>query len=133
MGTVIMIDMALCTSSNGVTTFIRVYHDSTQVAVSTFNFMRKHFQFYFFVFINFFNEVVRIKGTDPVHTILDFARSHGVGQIIIGRSHQPWWRQLFGRSVPLRLVKEGSGLDLHIVSIGEDEMKREMKPQGSRA
>jgi len=69
-------------------------------------------------------EVVRIKGTDPVHAILDFARSHGVGQIIIGRSHQPWWRQLLGRSVPLRLVKEGSGLDLHIVSITEDEMKR---------
>ncbi len=64
-------------------------------------------------------EVVRIKGADPVHAILDFARSHGVGQIIIGRSHQPWWRQVLGRSVPLRLVREGRGLDLHIVSIGE--------------
>jgi two-component system sensor histidine kinase KdpD len=69
-------------------------------------------------------EVVRIKGSDPVHTILDFARSHGVGQIIIGRSHQPWWRQVLGRSVPLRLVKEASGLDLHIVSIAEDELKQ---------
>jgi two-component system sensor histidine kinase KdpD len=68
-------------------------------------------------------EVVRIKGTDPVHAILDFARSHGVGQIIIGRSHQPWWRQVFGRSVPLRLVKEASGLDLHIVSIAEEDTK----------
>jgi two-component system sensor histidine kinase KdpD len=69
-------------------------------------------------------EVMRIKGTDPVHAILDFARSHGVGQIIIGRSHQPWWRQVFGRSVPLRLVKEASGLDLLIVSIAEEETKR---------
>jgi two-component system sensor histidine kinase KdpD len=62
-------------------------------------------------------EVVKVKGHDPVHAILDFARSHGVGQIIIGRSHQPWWRQLLGRSVPLRLVKEGDGFDLQIVSI----------------
>jgi two-component system sensor histidine kinase KdpD len=68
-------------------------------------------------------EVVRVKGTDPVHAIMDFARSHGVGQIIIGRSHQPWWRQLLGRSVPLRLVKEANGMDLHIVSFGEDELK----------
>jgi len=68
-------------------------------------------------------EVVRIKGTDPVHTILDFARSHGVGDIIIGRSHQPWWRQVLGRSVPLRLVREASGIDLHIVSIQEGERK----------
>ena len=60
-------------------------------------------------------EVVKVKGPDPVHAILDFARSHGVGQIIIGRSHQPWWRQLMGRSVPLRLVKEGDGFDLQIV------------------
>ena len=27
-------------------------------------------------------EVVKVKGHDPVHAILDFARSHGVGQII---------------------------------------------------
>ncbi len=68
-------------------------------------------------------EVVRIKGADPVHAILDFARSHGVGQIIIGRSHQPWWRQLLGRSVPLRLVREADGIDLHIVSMTEAERK----------
>ena len=42
----------------------------------------------------------------PVEAILDFARSHGVGHIVVGRSHQPWWRQLLGRSVPLRLVRE---------------------------
>ena len=43
-------------------------------------------------------EVVRLKATDPVAALLDFARSHGVGHIIIGRSHQPWWRQVLGRS-----------------------------------
>jgi two-component system sensor histidine kinase KdpD len=66
-------------------------------------------------------EVVRLQSRDPVAAIIDFARSHGVGHIIIGRSHQPWWRQLLGRSVPLRLVKEAAGLDLHIVSFDEVE------------
>jgi two-component system sensor histidine kinase KdpD len=65
-------------------------------------------------------EVVKLKGHDPVRCILDFARSHGVGHIIIGRSHQPWWRQIFGRSVPLRLVREAAGFDLHIVSFEEE-------------
>ena len=55
-------------------------------------------------------EVVRLQGADPVAALLDFARSHGVGHIIIGRSHQPWWRQLLGRSVPMRLVREADGL-----------------------
>src|SRR5204862_6494883 len=66
-------------------------------------------------------EVVRLKGKDPVDTLLDFARSHGVGHILIGRSHQPWWKQVFGRSVPLRLVREADGFDLHIVSSPNQE------------
>jgi two-component system sensor histidine kinase KdpD len=66
-------------------------------------------------------EIVRLQARDPVAAIVDFARSHGVGHIIIGRSHQPWWRQLLGWSVPLRLVKEASGFDLHIVSFQDEE------------
>jgi len=66
-------------------------------------------------------EVVRLQAADPVTAIVDFARSHGVGTIIIGRSHQPWWRQLLGRSVPLRLVREADGLDVIIVSMREAE------------
>ncbi|MCA1664390.1 MAG: histidine kinase [Myxococcales bacterium] len=66
-------------------------------------------------------EIVRLKGSDPVVCLLDFARSHGVGHIIIGRSHQPWWRQIFGRAVPLRLVREAAGFDVHIVSFVDEE------------
>jgi two-component system sensor histidine kinase KdpD len=66
-------------------------------------------------------EVMRLQGRDPVACLLDFARSHGVGHIIIGRSHQPWWRQLFGRSVPLRLVRDAAGFDVHIVSFDDEE------------
>jgi two-component system sensor histidine kinase KdpD len=66
-------------------------------------------------------EIVRLQGSDPVPVLLDFARSHGVGHIIIGSSHQPWWRQILGRSVPLRLVREAKGFDLHIVSFDDEE------------
>ncbi len=66
-------------------------------------------------------EVVRLQGSDPVDCLLDFARSHGVGNIIIGSSDQPWWRQMLGRSVPLRLVREAKGFDLHIVSFDDEE------------
>jgi two-component system sensor histidine kinase KdpD len=65
-------------------------------------------------------EVVRLKGIDPVHTLLDFARSHGVGQILIGRSGQRWWRQVLGRSIPLRLLREARDFDVTIIG-GEDE------------
>src|SRR5262249_9596668 len=66
-------------------------------------------------------EVVRLKAKDPVAAILDFARSHGVGQIIIGRSKQPWWRQIIGQSVPIRLVKEAKEFDLYIMGLEDQE------------
>jgi len=66
-------------------------------------------------------EVVHLRAKDPVTAILDFARSHNVGVLIIGRSQQPWWKRILGRSIPTRLVDEGWGLDIQIVSLEEDE------------
>ena len=66
-------------------------------------------------------ETVRLKSNDPAQAILDFAQSHNIGHIVVGRSGQPWWKQLFGRSIPLRLVRDATQFDLHIVSL-EDEV-----------
>jgi two-component system sensor histidine kinase KdpD len=64
-------------------------------------------------------EVVRLRGKDPVKALLDFARTHGVGHIVIGRSDKPWWRQILGGSLLPRLVDEAPDLDVHIVSLEE--------------
>jgi two-component system sensor histidine kinase KdpD len=66
-------------------------------------------------------EVVQLKARDPVAALLDFARAHGVGHIVLGRSHQPRWKQLFGQSVPVRLIEEATGFDVHLVSLERDE------------
>lgn len=65
-------------------------------------------------------EVIRLRSNDAVAAILDFARSHGVGQIIVGRSHQSRWRRLFRPSVVQRLVDEAVGFDLQIVSFNDE-------------
>jgi len=61
-------------------------------------------------------EVVRLRGRDPVATIIDFARSHGVGHIVIGRSRQPWWRRAVRRPVPQRLLDQAREFDVHFIS-----------------
>jgi two-component system, OmpR family, sensor histidine kinase KdpD len=63
-------------------------------------------------------EVVRLKGHDVVASLLDFARSHGVGHLIVGRSHQPWWRRLLGMDGTGRLVKGANDIDVHVVPLG---------------
>jgi two-component system, OmpR family, sensor histidine kinase KdpD len=68
-------------------------------------------------------EVVRLKSADPAAALLDFARTHRVSDLIIGRTDQPWWRRLMRPSVLERLVRDGAGLDLHVVSFFEDEAR----------
>jgi two-component system, OmpR family, sensor histidine kinase KdpD len=72
-------------------------------------------------------EVVHLKSDDPVAALLDFARSHGVGQIIVGRSRAPWWRQLLGRTVAMRLVQEAEGFDVLVASIDEESARESAK------
>ena len=74
-------------------------------------------------------EVVHLKAQDPVPALLDFARSHGVGQIIIGRSQAPWWRQIFGRSLVMRLIREAAGFDVLIASLDEEPLSSSGPPR----
>jgi two-component system sensor histidine kinase KdpD len=66
-------------------------------------------------------EVVRLHAADPASALLDFARSHQVSDLVMGRSRQPWWRRALGRSVPQRLVDEAADLDVHIVAVDAEE------------
>ncbi len=65
--------------------------------------------------------VVRLQGADPVTALLNYARSHGVGHIMIGRSHRPWWQQILGRSFVARMVSEAADFDLHIVAHDDED------------
>ncbi len=68
-------------------------------------------------------EVIRLQARDPVPALVDFARSHGVGHIVIGRSQQSKLRQWLGRSVPLRLLAEATDMDVHIVTVTEESSR----------
>ena len=66
-------------------------------------------------------EVVRLKSDDPAQALLDFARTHGIAHVLVGRSVQPWWRQILGGSILTRLIREGTDFDLHVVASADEE------------
>jgi two-component system sensor histidine kinase KdpD len=68
-------------------------------------------------------QVVRLKSADPAAALLDFARTHGVAHIIVGRSLEPWWKQVLRGSVVTRLLREGDEFDLHVVSFLDQESR----------
>jgi two-component system, OmpR family, sensor histidine kinase KdpD len=65
-------------------------------------------------------QVRRLQARDPVPALLAFARSHGVSHIIVGQSHQPWWKRRLGLTFVHRMLLEAGTFDLHIVPL-EDE------------
>lgn len=64
-------------------------------------------------------EVVRLRGTDPVETLLEFARAHRVSDVVIGRAQGSWLNRLLRRSFTAQMVAQAEGFDLHIVSFAE--------------
>jgi two-component system, OmpR family, sensor histidine kinase KdpD len=66
-------------------------------------------------------EVVQLQGKDVVTTLLDFARSHAVAHILIGRTHSSLWRHLVRGDFVRRMVREADDFDLHICGLPERE------------
>jgi len=60
-------------------------------------------------------ETVWLKAPDPVKAMLEFARERGVEKVIIGRTHQPFWRRWLGKDITERLLAEAKDLDIEIV------------------
>ncbi|MBX7079306.1 MAG: universal stress protein [Nannocystaceae bacterium] len=68
-------------------------------------------------------EAVRLSARDPVVALLDFARSHGVGHLVVGRSQQPRWRRALGLDATARLLRLAHDMDLHVVPVHGREVR----------
>ena len=65
-------------------------------------------------------EFVRLRSEEPASALLDFARTHRVSDLVVGRGREPWWRRALRLSVLDRIVDEAEGLDVHVVSFEGD-------------
>jgi len=55
-----------------------------------------------------------LQGDDPVETIVQYARSHGVTQIFVGHSMKKDWKtRLYGTAVS-RLIRAAEGMDVRV-------------------
>jgi two-component system sensor histidine kinase KdpD len=66
-------------------------------------------------------EVVKLQSADPIGVLLDFARSHRVKHVIVGRSRDPWWKRALGRTFLLRFLQESGEFDVTVSALDEDE------------
>jgi len=58
--------------------------------------------------------VETLEGKDPVKTILDYARAHGVTQIFVGHNLRRSWRSRLGGTPLDRLIRDAEGIDVRV-------------------
>ncbi len=56
----------------------------------------------------------RWKGKDPIATILDYARAHGITQIFVGHNIRHGWRDRLGGTPLDRLIRDAEGIDVRV-------------------
>jgi len=58
--------------------------------------------------------VETLEGKDPVKTILEYARAHGITQIFVGHNLRRTWRNRMGGTPLDRLIAEAEGIDVRV-------------------
>ncbi|WP_428149821.1 DUF4118 domain-containing protein [Brevundimonas sp.] len=59
---------------------------------------------------------VTLTGDDVVRTVMDHVQRNHVTQIVVGKGRSNPWRDLFGRSLAVALLRSSSGAAIHIVT-----------------
>jgi two-component system, OmpR family, sensor histidine kinase KdpD len=58
--------------------------------------------------------VETLEGRDPIKTILDYARGHGITQIFVGHNLRRTWRSHLGGTPLDRLIRGAEGIDVRV-------------------
>jgi two-component system sensor histidine kinase KdpD len=60
-------------------------------------------------------ETDTIAGQDVARSILDYARSHNVTKIFIGKTHQPRWKRLLSNGVVDNILENSGVIDVYVI------------------
>ncbi|WP_250512736.1 sensor histidine kinase KdpD [Caballeronia sp. INDeC2] len=70
-------------------------------------------------------ETVTLDGADAAATLIDYAHMRNVSKLVAGASSSEGWRRVFARPVSERIIRQGSDIDVTLVSTGaRDERRR---------
>lgn len=77
-------------------------------------------------------ETVTLTGSDVAKTILDFARTHNVTKVFIGKTHSPRWRRLLRGGVVDDLLENSGDIDVYVIQGKEEARQRSPLPRPAK-
>jgi two-component system sensor histidine kinase KdpD len=77
-------------------------------------------------------ETHTLIGQDVADGILEYARSRNVTKIVVGKTAQPWWKQLLFHTVVDKLLDKSGEIDVYVIT-GEGESPPPAEPTSRRS
>ncbi|QRY76946.1 sensor histidine kinase KdpD [Pseudomonas sp. PDNC002] len=65
-------------------------------------------------------DVVELRGGEVARTLVEHAKERRATLLLVGRSRQRWYRQLFGGGLAARLLRLGDGLEISVLDSEAD-------------
>ncbi len=65
-------------------------------------------------------DVVELRGGEVARTLVEHAKERRASLLLVGRSRQRWYRQLFGGGLAARLLRLGDGLEISVLDSEAD-------------
>ena len=73
-------------------------------------------------------QVETLEGKDPIETILEYARQHGITQIFVGHNLRRTWRTRLGGTPLDRLIRDAEGIDVRVFPAMTTQRARTPRP-----
>ncbi|MFV3416164.1 ATP-binding protein [Pseudomonas nitroreducens] len=74
-------------------------------------------------------DVVELRGGEVARTLVEHAKERRATLVLVGRSRQRWYRQLFGGGLAARLLRLGDGLEISVLDSEADLAPPKARPQ----
>jgi len=74
-------------------------------------------------------DVVELRGGEVARTLVEHAKERRSSLLLVGRSRQRWYRQVFGGGLAARLLRLGDGLEISVLDSEADLAPPKARPQ----
>ncbi len=73
-------------------------------------------------------KIVTLQGQSISNVVTEYANTHNISKIVVGKSLYPFWQELFRRSIANQIVQQSENIGVFIVSGKSEPLKAEKKP-----
>ncbi|MCE7935150.1 MAG: sensor histidine kinase KdpD [Chlorobi bacterium CHB2] len=75
-------------------------------------------------------QAITVPGGNVAEDLIHYAQTNNITEIVIGKSHRPWWFRLLHGSIVDELIRKSGAIDIYVITGNEEESAGETSASG---